>query len=107
MTREPRERLSAFKDRLRWQHTVGNFSTPRDLAEKLSRDFKERFFPSEPQKDDAKPEEDVFAKTVRALKAFRLTPKRYNGTEVRLCVSFDAEIFPASRLFGPAALEEI
>ena len=32
-----------------------------------------------------------------ALKEFRLTPKRYNGYQVRLCVSFCGEVFPASR----------
>jgi hypothetical protein len=92
-----RRRLAAFKAKLRERHTVDTFSTPQDLAEKLSRDFKKHFLPKESAKDQDKPDEDVFEKTARVLKEFRLTPKRYNGFEVRLRISFYWDIFPASR----------
>src|SRR5260370_14242624 len=38
-----RKRLVAFKSKLRERHTVDTFSTPDDLVEKLSRDFKKHF----------------------------------------------------------------
>ena len=92
-----RRRLAAFKAKLRERHTVDTFATPQDLAEKLSRDFKKFFLLKESGKDQDKPDEDVFEKTARALKEFRLTPKRYNGLEVLLRVTFYHDIFPASR----------
>ncbi len=92
-----RKRLTAFKAKLRERHTVDTFSTPEDLAEKLSRDFKKHFSPKQPEQSQSKTDEEAFSKTARALKAFRLTPKRYNGHEVLLRVSFWGDAFPASR----------
>ena len=92
-----RKRLAAFKGKLRERHTIGTFSTPQDLVEKLSRDFKKQFPPKQQGQNQGKSDEDVFAKTARALREFRLTPKRYNGLEVRLCISFYSDAFPASR----------
>jgi hypothetical protein len=92
-----RQRLAAFKDKLRERHTVDTFSTPDDLAEKLSRDFKKRFSPIQETRSDDKPAEDVFAKTAKTLEEFRLIPKRYNGHQVRLVVSFYGSVFPANR----------
>jgi hypothetical protein len=91
------ERLAAFKGKLRERHTVVTFSTPQDLVAKLSRDFKKQFPPTQEEQNQGKADEDVFAKTARALKEFRLTPKRYNGLEVRLCIAFYSDTFPASR----------
>jgi hypothetical protein len=90
-----RRQLAAFKSRLRDSHTVDTFSTPADLVEKLSRDFKKHF--ESRQESPAANDDDSFAKTTKALDAFRLTPKRYNGREVRLFVRFWGGIFPASR----------
>jgi Domain of unknown function (DUF4062) len=91
-----RKRLMAFKRTLRERHTVDTFSTPDDLVDKLSRDFKKHFLlrQEEPQSQGV---EEVFAKSASALREFLLTPKRYNGHEVRLCVRFRDGVFPASR----------
>ena len=92
-----RKRLAAFKSKLRERHTVDTFSTPEDLAQKLSRDFEKHFLVKEQEKAQNETKEDVFVKTANALKEFLLTPKRYNGLEVLLGVSFYAGVFPASR----------
>jgi hypothetical protein len=92
-----RKRLTAFKARLREHHTVDSFSTPEDLVEKLSRDFKKRFDPRQQEQNQTSTNEEVFSKTANTLREFRLTPKRYNGHEVLLRVSFYNGIFPASR----------
>jgi hypothetical protein len=91
-----RKRLAAFKSKLRERHTVGTFSTPRDLAEKLSSDFKKHFVLKKAE-ENQKASEDVFVITANSLREFRLTPKRYNGHQVRLFVSFYSSVFPASR----------
>jgi hypothetical protein len=67
------------------------------LAEKLSRDFRKHFASREPEQDRIKPDEELFAQTVQVLREFRLTPKRYNGTEILLRASFYHDLFPASR----------
>jgi hypothetical protein len=90
-----RERLQAFKEALKSEHTVGTFSTVEDLSEKLTREFSERFA-AMPSKEQAV-SEDVYAKTVKTLTDFRLRPKRYNGYEIRLEVQFFSSVFPASR----------
>lgn len=87
----------AFKTKLREHHTVGSFSTPEDLADKLSRDFKKRFETKQQEQNQASTDEEAFSKTAHALAEFRLTPKRYNGHEILLRVSFFNDIFPASR----------
>src|SRR6266849_261953 len=92
-----RKRLAAFKDKLRERHTLDTFSTPEDLVEKLSRDLKKHFVLKQQEQNQSKGDEEVFAKTARVLREFRLTPKRYNGLEVRFCVSFATDVFPASR----------
>ncbi len=92
-----RERLEAFKRLLGERHVFVTFSTPEDLVEKLSRDFDKRFSTKQQGQERDKSDEDVFAASARALKAFLLTPTRFNGHEVRLCVSFSGEVFPASR----------
>jgi len=92
-----RKRLDAFKEKLRERHTVGSFSTPQDLAEKLSRDFSKHFASSQEEQDRGKSDEELFAQTAQVLREFRLTPKRYNGTEILLRASFYHDLFPASR----------
>jgi hypothetical protein len=87
--------LLSFKKRLSDQHTVDKFSTAEDLAAKLKRDFQRYFEPREPAPPDDPANE--FEKAARALREFRLTPKRFNGTEVRLCVAFNYGPFAASR----------
>jgi hypothetical protein len=87
--------LLSFKKRLRDQHTVDKFSTAEDLAGKLKRDFQRYFEPREPSPPDDSANE--FEKAARALREFRLTPKRFNGTEVRLSVAFNYGPFAASR----------
>src|SRR5260370_32678121 len=49
-----RERLAAFKGKLRERHTVVTFSTPQDLVEKLSRDFKKQFPPKQQEQNQSK-----------------------------------------------------
>ena len=92
-----RRRLAAFKRRLSENHTVDKFSTPEDLVEKLSRDFKKHFSTKQQEQPQSQGDEEVFANSAKALRAFLLTPKRYNGQEVRLCVGFQGSVFPASR----------
>jgi hypothetical protein len=87
------KRLAAFKKTLRERHTVDAFSTPEDLVEKLSRDFKKHFVPK-PSEQITNPAEDVYARSAAALNAFRLAPKRYNGHQIRLSVAFNGSIFP-------------
>ena len=94
---QTRERLQAFKDMLRERHTVATFSTPEDLAAKLAVDFEKHFSPKRLEENQARGDEDVFAQTAGVLQEFRLTPKRYNGREVRLRVQFYSDLFPASR----------
>jgi hypothetical protein len=77
-------------------HTVGKFSTPKDLVEKLKGDFKKRFDKSSNEVPDGA-DEDKFNKSAILLKAFLLTPERYNGYQVKINVSFLSSVFPASR----------
>ncbi|MGO9008816.1 MAG: DUF4062 domain-containing protein [Bryobacteraceae bacterium] len=94
---QARESLAAFKRTLRERHTVDTFSSPNDLVEKLSRDFRKRFPPEDLGQAQSSVDEDAFANAERALAAFLLTPKRLNGREVRLRVAFKGVPFPASR----------
>ena len=89
-------RLKAFKKRLLEQHTVVMFSTVKDLVDKLRSDFEQLFAVKEQAvaTDDSKAQ---FAKSANAIREFRLTPARYNGTEVRLSVMFSSGPYPASR----------
>lgn len=73
-------------------HTVNTFSSPEDLAAKLSRDFRRRFAES-PGTDGA----NEYSESARLIDEFLLIPKRLNGTEVRLTVRFLNGFFPASR----------
>jgi hypothetical protein len=91
-----RKRLDAFKEKLLEKHTCGEFSTADDLVEKLTRDFKKHFVSKVPD-EQPKANEEAYEKSLTALKGFRLTPKRFNGYEVRLRVSFYGSVFPASR----------
>jgi hypothetical protein len=91
-----RKQLEAFKGSLREQHTVAKFSTPDDLREKLRSDFT-RYFNPQTEPEGPTPEEDEFNRTSKTLKEFCLTPKRLNGHEVRLEVSFTSGPYPAPR----------
>ena len=86
-------RLRAFKAQLRDQHVVDIFSSPEDLALKVSSDFKKHFEPKQPEKGSS---DDEFAKSAHLLKEFRFVPKLYNGQEVRLRLSVHSP-FPANR----------
>jgi hypothetical protein len=92
---EARSTLDAFRRTLRQLYTVNTFSSPADLAEKLSRDFRKRFIEhaQSPQGEVA----DEYADSMRIIEDFLLMPKRFNGNEVRLCVRFLKSFFPASR----------
>jgi hypothetical protein len=90
-----RKRLQAFKDKLREHHTVDTFTTADDLSEKLTRDFRKHFAPTQPE--EVKGGEDAYGRTLVTLKSFVLTPKRYNGHEILLQMSFYWSVFPASR----------
>ena len=92
-----RKQLAAFKRTLRERHNVDTFSTPEDLVEKLARNFKKHFVAKEQGQPGDVDSDDIFAKTSHLLKEFRLTPKRYSGHQVRLCVSFNGGVFAASR----------
>lgn len=92
-----RQRLKAFKAKLREKHTVDTFSTPDDLAEKLQRDFQRHFVgkPSSPGPEDET--EAEYEKAVHSLRQFRLTPKPLSGREIRVTIAFSGEIYAASR----------
>jgi hypothetical protein len=88
-------RLTAFKQRLSAQHTVVTFASVKDLVDKLRSDLEQMFETKElaPATDAA----SVFAQSTVILREFRLTPARYNGTQVRLSVTFNSGAYPASR----------
>jgi hypothetical protein len=88
--------LDVFKRKLKDLHTVNTFSTPEDLAEKLTRDFHKRF--NERQPSPSADAADEYLESERLISRFFLMPKRLNGTEVRLSVRFLNSFFPASRL---------
>jgi hypothetical protein len=88
-------RLTAFKEHLRRQHTIASFSSKEDLVQKLRTDF-EQFLPSKEPPGSADLEEQ-FDRSARAITEFRLTPARYNGTEVRLQIKFRHGPYAASR----------
>jgi hypothetical protein len=92
-----RSQLASFKKRLREDHTVDSFSTPEDLAQKLHRDFERRFDPRQTALSVPSGENTDFEKSAKTLREFRLTPKRFNGREIRLSVAFTYGPFPASR----------
>jgi len=89
-----REKLKAFKELLQEQHTVNKFSSPDDLAEKLRRDFKRYFEPSEVKTE---PSQDEYDRTLKLVKGFLLMPKSVLGREARFKVSFYSNPYPASR----------
>lgn len=91
---KPLERLKAFKSILQERHTVNRFSNPEDLADKLRRDFKRYFKPSELENEPIKNE---FDKTLALVKDFLLMPKSVLGREARFKISFFGDPYPASR----------
>jgi hypothetical protein len=94
---ESRDRLDAFKQQLREKHTVNSFSSPDDLAEKLSHDFQSRFLTKTVEISDQRTDAEAFAKTNDALRIFHLMPLRRSGYEGRFLVEFQGRAFPASR----------
>jgi hypothetical protein len=91
------ERLAAFKQKLRSEHTVERFSTPDDLAQKIRRDFARHLVLKQPPTESEKPHEQEFSQSTEILREFQLTPKKFNGSEVLLAVAFTGAPFPASR----------
>jgi hypothetical protein len=89
--------LKAFKAKLRDQHTTDSFSTPEDLAEKRKRDFARRFSPKRAEMEAGDEDEQIFLRSSEILNQFRITPRRFNGHQVRLQVTFYGQPFPASR----------
>jgi Domain of unknown function (DUF4062) len=87
-----RERLAAFKETLRERHTIGTFSTPEDLAEKINRDFARELSPRA-----GTPSTDELDKTRALASRFMLLPRTVVGREVRVRVTFTGGVFPASR----------
>lgn len=77
----PIEKLKAFKGLLSERHTVNIFSGPDDLADKLRRDFKRYFDPSE---SETKVTIDEYDRTLALVKTFLLIPKSVIGHEARL-----------------------
>lgn len=92
---QTREKLKAFKRTLRDRHTVDTFVGPKDLAEKLARDFRRHFVERDQKKPASADTEFLEAKGV--LDRFFLLPNNETGTEIRLRVKFDGEPFPAAR----------
>ncbi len=88
-------RLNAFKEHLRRQHTIAYFSSKEDLVQKLRTDFEQSLPSKEPPASTDL--EEQFDRSARAITEFRLTPARYNGTEVRLQIKFRNGPYPASR----------
>lgn len=91
------KRLEAFKGILRERHTIVTFSTPEDLAAKLATDLAKHFSAKRPEEDHVTTEANVYLQTARVLKGFRLTPRRFNGREIRMDVCFHSGAFAASR----------
>jgi hypothetical protein len=91
------ERLAAFKQKLRSEHTVERFSTPDDLAQKIRRDFARNLVLKQTPAESEMPREEEFSQSTEILREFQLTPKTLNGREVLLTVAFTNSPFPASR----------
>jgi hypothetical protein len=89
-----REKLKAFKKMLSEHHTVGTFSTPDDLADKLRRDFKRNFDPIE---SESKTDTSEFDRTLALVRTFLLTPKSVIGREAIFNIMPQWQPYPASR----------
>ncbi len=92
-----RERLVAFKAKLRERHTVSEFATPDDLAEKIKRDFVRELEAREPTAAASE-----FDATAAIVGRFMLLPKAVVGREILLRVLFSGGLFPASRVLCKA-----
>jgi len=92
---QTREKLRAFKRTLRDRHTVDTFVGPKDLAEKLGRDFRRHFVERDHKKPA--PADTEFQEAKKVLDRFFLLPNSESGTEIRLRVELSGEPFPAAR----------
>ncbi len=88
-----RDKLEAFKRKLRDNHTVDTFVSEDDLVQKLRRDLRRYIGEGEPKEIT----EDEFAEARLAIDKFLLVPKAAAGREVRLEVQLKGKPFPASR----------
>lgn len=96
--KSPKERgqIDTFKELLRECHTVQTFSTPEDLAEKIGSDLR-RYLNPRTDLEPSEPEPDEFDAAQEVLTEFQLTPKRLNGREIRLKLTFDGSLHAAPR----------
>jgi len=90
-----REKLESFKKTLRQNHTIGSFTSPEDLAEKLKRDFG-RFLRAKDIAADLSVVEEEFAVAAEVMKSFWLLPKLTSGREVRVRFTPKGKPYPAS-----------
>ena len=93
---KPREKLESFKRTLRQNHTVGSFTSPEDLAEKLKRDF-DRLLKAKDTDTETPVADEELAATMAVLNSFRLLPKALSGKEVRVRFAPKGTPYPASR----------
>lgn len=88
-----RDKLEAFKRKLRDLHTIDTFISEIDLVEKLRRDLNRYLDPSLVNF----PEIDEFSLAETEIKKFLLVPKLVAGREVRLEIKITGDPYPASR----------
>lgn len=88
-----REKLEAFKRKLRERHTIVTFVSEDDLVEKLRRDLRRYLDPS----SSNSPAADEFSQAAAEIRKFLLVPKLVAGREVRLEIQVTGEPYPASR----------
>ncbi len=89
------EKLDSFKRTLKQNHTIGSFTSPEDLSEKLKRDFG-KLLRAKNTVADVLIAEEEFAVAADVLKSFWLLPKLTSGREVRLRFAPKGEPYPAS-----------
>lgn len=90
---EGREKLEAFKKKLREKHTVETFVNAKDLAEKLGRDLRTRV----PQKASSAMPQDELSASKHLLEQYRLLPLTVAGKEALLHMEVRGDPYPASK----------
>jgi hypothetical protein len=86
-------KLNSFKELLKERHTIDTFKDSDDLKNKIERQF-EKHLKKKKEEIDTK---DEYILSKETLERFFLIPKAISGAEVKLKVTFDTNLFPASK----------
>lgn len=85
-------KLGDFKEKLKNNHMVEFFESPKDLAAKVERDLLRAFSEKgiDIEKERLKPTTES-EETMDLMRKFDLTPERFKGSEVELIIKFSGE----------------